>query len=293
MIFLAISLLLSFFIHAEDKVRVQSTTEFKDKNNAKREVGKVLQKYTGKPVKIIFDEPPLYLSNLIDTLYKNINGFVITQKDERKLQKAHANSTYGEITTNGICQLISELQPTNKDLFYDLGCGVGRFNLEIFARTPIAKSIGIELSEDRYNMAKQAHNKFIELVKKNKDRMEQETVRTILHPHRKLEFRNQDILRVNWREAIFPLLEGNTIFVYLASTCMTTEFLARLEAQLIRLLSEVKALAQGQKIGSVIILTLKKFPQNPEFEVHFEKAKTYKIDMSWSDNVKVYQYRSQ
>lgn len=293
MIFLAIFLLLSFFIHAENRVRIQSAAEFKDKNNAKREVGKVLQKYTHKPILVSFEEPPLYLSHLIDTIYKNINGFLITQKDEEKLQKAQANSTYGEITSNGICHLISELQPTRHDLFYDLGCGVGRFNLEIFARTPIAKSIGIELADGRYALAKQARKSFFEIINKNKARIEKETVRNILNSDRKLEFRNQNMLEVNWREAMVPLLEGHSVFVYLASTCMTTEFLNTLTAQLITFLNEVKINAQGKKTGSLILLTLKKIQKNPDFQVHFKKAKTYQVDMSWSDNVDVYQYRSQ
>ena len=53
------------------------------------------------------------------------------------------------------------------DVFYDLGSGVGKFNLYVAAMNEIRKSVGLEIGERRNREANQARQIFINKMKKH------------------------------------------------------------------------------------------------------------------------------
>jgi hypothetical protein len=290
MIFLLVCATLTLSLDAQNHIRIQAPFEFKDKNNANRELGKVLEKYSYSPVTVLLEEPPLAITYLIDKIYAHINCYDLSTKDAEKLKKAGANGTYGEITHQGITDLIEILKPTHKDFFIDCGCGGGRFNIEFFVRTPIAKSIGIELAHSRYKKALTAKTRLLELIKSEKHRIDPHLPEHIQNRSRSLEFRNYDILNMTWRELIEPLLAGSTIFIYVASTCMSSDFLHKLAQQLVHILKETQAHGHGSYAGTIKLLTLREFPKDQLFEAYFKKDDIHDIDMSWARSVPVYQY---
>lgn len=106
-------------------------------------------------------------------------------------------------------------KPTEKDVFYDLGSGIGRMTVKMYLDTPIQKSTGIELADSRHNQA---------LAIK-------EELKEKLVPGRTLEFKKGDILKTNLADATI---------IYTASTCFSDEFMKKLTNKLASLKKGLK-----------------------------------------------------
>lgn len=82
--------------------------------------------------------------------------------DEREIWDAtyglHDGSAkiYGEIPPDSITQLIDELHLGPDSVFYDLGSGIGRMVLQVHLTTAAKKACGIEIAEERHNIAQKA-----------------------------------------------------------------------------------------------------------------------------------------
>lgn len=63
--------------------------------------------------------------------------------------------TYGTISDEGIQKLLNDIHTlTNKDVFYDLGSGIGNVCKYVFDNTNVGKCVGIEYDNDRYSISK-------------------------------------------------------------------------------------------------------------------------------------------
>ena len=86
-------------------------------------------------------------------------SFLAPDKTEIDLDKinnnSNVNATYGTITPNGINTLIQHLHINSKDVFLDLGAGIGNVVVQFALNTPIKKAIGIEYVGSRYQQALQ------------------------------------------------------------------------------------------------------------------------------------------
>ena len=90
---------------------------------------------------------------IIDQYYSSVSGFGISKEDEEHIRKSGCASTYGEITVDSVQKLIDYLQPKQSDVFADAGCGVGKLATQFILASPVKKSIGVELSKERYDKA--------------------------------------------------------------------------------------------------------------------------------------------
>lgn len=89
----------------------------------------------------------LYSNNQIGGLDK----FIDVNEDKQIFDKNNYEYTYGELTNDGIKQLLKSIDTKNK-IFYDLGSGNGNVVINAITNFPeLKKSIGIELSKIRYN----------------------------------------------------------------------------------------------------------------------------------------------
>lgn len=190
--------------------------------------------------------------DLIKRIYKNINGFSIDPQESTKISEAGGNSTYGEITDEGVLQLIKELNPTKDDVFYDLGSGAGRMVITMHLISPVKKTLGIELASSRHEKAMQALKDIKKEIK--------------VHPLRIIDFKNEDLLK-------FPLHDATII--YTASTCFSDKFMEKLTKKL------AQELPKGAKV-----LTLRQLAQDSAFNL----KKQLQVPMTWSNNVTVYVY---
>lgn len=91
--------------------------------------------------------------NVIKTLYGECTRTQISEEDEKLFELAKSNDAYGELTFQGVRTLMQETEMTKDDVFYDLGCGVGKVVLQIACESPVQKAVGIELSKARYTTA--------------------------------------------------------------------------------------------------------------------------------------------
>lgn len=88
-----------------------------------------------------------YIENLYNNI-PNINGIYHNEYD----------TVYGELNLDEIDKLFKIIEIKNNDIFYDLGCGSGKINLYIALKYNI-KSIGIEIIEKRFQVAKSIKKK--------------------------------------------------------------------------------------------------------------------------------------
>jgi SAM-dependent methyltransferase len=82
-------------------------------------------------------------------IYRSIDGFGIPREDERIVARSRSSATYGELMPTATVRLLEQLALTRRDVFYDLGAGVGKVVLLAAATTPVARAVGVELSPER------------------------------------------------------------------------------------------------------------------------------------------------
>ena len=84
---------------------------------------------------------------------KNHTGFGSDITDENI---DPGNLQYGEVTYQGMQPLYSALDLRPGDVFYDLGCGVGKLVLYVALRGDAARSVGLEVGQRRFLLAEGA-----------------------------------------------------------------------------------------------------------------------------------------
>lgn len=193
---------------------------------------------------------PLNAENRINELYRSINGFAISEQERKKIEDAGGNPTYGEITFEGLTTLLRDLKLTEKDVFYDLGSGVGKVCVQVALTTPAA-AIGGELSTDRVLKAEQV----CQILIKNGD----------LKNKKKLRFIEANILAMNLKDATV---------IFICSTCFSKELMQQLTTKMAKLKNGLR------------VLTLKELAPNPAFKL----INTYHVPMTWSNRSAVYLY---
>ncbi|MFO7564193.1 MAG: class I SAM-dependent methyltransferase [Enhygromyxa sp.] len=82
-------------------------------------------------------------------IYREIDGFEIPRKDERAVERSRSSATYGELMPTATVRLLEQLGLTRRDVFYDLGAGVGKVVLLAALTTPVAHAVGVELASRR------------------------------------------------------------------------------------------------------------------------------------------------
>jgi precorrin-6B methylase 2 len=186
----------------------------------------------------------------IQEAYKDKNGYLIGDQESQFIVKEGGAPTYGEITYESARTLFNNLNVTDKDIFYDLGCGVGKLVVQACLTTPMKKCVGIELSSTRFEHAQQVRK---DLVKKNKSL------------GKRIKFYKKNILNDCY---------DNATIIFLCSTCFS-------ESLINALVQKFAALKKGVKIVS-----LKTLPAHESLKHKTD----YYLDMTWSANVPVHIY---
>jgi precorrin-6B methylase 2 len=187
----------------------------------------------------------------IKNVFENRSGFGISAQEDKSIRDSGGAPTYGEITYEGAQKLIEKFKLTKKDVFYDLGCGVGKFVIQVYLDAPVKKAAGIELSTTRIDKAKQA----LEQIKKDK----------LLQKGRRLEFKEQNILDAHLKDATA---------IFISSLCFSDKLLEKVTNKLARLKPGLR------------VATSRKLVENPTFKL----IETLQIPMSWSSSSTIYFY---
>ena len=166
------------------------------------------------------------------------------------MRAAKSSATYGEIRPAATLHLLDALQLTRRDVFYDLGCGVGKVVLLAAMASSAKRCVGVELAADRIALAREVldHAHAQRFVRRGR-----------------VEFREADILRTDLSDATV---------LYTCSTAFPTPFMGRL----------MRKLAALQK--PLTLATLQVLDDHPAFE----QRRVLRLDMSWRRRAKVYIY---
>lgn len=194
------------------------------------------------------DNVPLYIKNL----YEGVSGYGIPLEERETIIGHGGEPTYGEITPEGVSDLVVEFGLKPGDVFYDLGSGVGKVAVQVYLESPVKKSVGVELSKTRHDCG-------APVVRKLKQE-------GLLQRGRQLSLICADILARDYKDATH---------IYTASLCFSDEFMEKLTAHL----------AQSKK--GLIVASLRALPE----EHGFELIKVKQMPMTWSDDTPVYFYR--
>lgn len=190
----------------------------------------------------------------INDIYSSIKLLPLDDKTatgEKKL----VNSTYGEMTYDGVEKLmeVAEIKPGEK--FIDLGSGNGRAAMQIFVNSDVAESFGVEFHPERFKNAEAALKKLYKLKPE------------LLDSDRLLSYQLQNI------KDIYFLNDVNII--YMCSTCYPEELLD----------SVYDKIKESKNIRCII--THKKYDK---FKSLLPNEKTANLCCTWSPNLTWYIY---
>jgi hypothetical protein len=141
----------------------------------------------------------------INSLYDD-NIFVnISNETQNLFQKDNYASTYGELTQEGMKQMLEGID-TNGKVYYDLGSGLGKTVLSAVLDHNFNKAIGIELATERYNIAENALTMIPEQNRNN------------------IEFHNKDFF-----DPSISLTDADVVFI--SSLCFPEQILNKLSTK--------------------------------------------------------------
>lgn len=192
------------------------------------------------------------INHFLSSLYKTVEGYSISPEESHLIKKCGGDPTYGEITREAVKILIDKIKPSEHDIFYDLGSGQGKMTIQMYLTTPVKKSIGIELSKNRFDASEKFKQELAGL--------------DLLNPQRSLEFYNKNI-------ADIPLHDAT--IVYISSLCFPKELIKKITDNIKR-----------DNKNKLYLITLSALSDNQGFTLK-EKLT---LPMSWSNTSQVYIY---
>lgn len=183
--------------------------------------------------------------------YDGLHNWYVSEAGNIYVENKVDNMLYGEITYQAMEILANKLKPTSRDVFYDLGCGVGKLVTYMYLTRPFNKCVGIEMIGSRYKLA--------ELVWKLAD------AEKVLDRNRKLVFIHNNIRNEHFKDATI---------IYMSSLCFPSELMEELNHKFIKL-------KKGLRIISLISL-----PPHPSLKL--QEVST--LPMTWNENSTIYYY---
>ena len=160
---------------------------------------------------------------------ENLSAYTISFKDKNKFIKGNYDSEYGTLEKNGLKTIIKKVGEyknndkwINDKVFIDLGSGEGK--VSIFALDyPFNKSLGVELSTDRHNIAINNKNKLSE------------------NKQKRIFFYNIDFLKYNLEEVDL---------IYISSLCFSSSFLEKISDKLSKELKKGSIVCTSSKLSN-------------------------------------------
>ncbi|XWN35242.1 MAG: methyltransferase domain-containing protein [Roseivirga sp.] len=197
-------------------------------------------------------QTPEKLAKKLETIYADISGFGIASAEADYIREQGGAPTYGEIVYSSMDEVLKRLKVKSQDVFYDLGCGVGKFVLYTHLATRTKKSVGIELSESRFKGAQKAK--------------ERAQVAGLMDSNRQVSFVHEDIIQADLSDATI---------IFMCSTCFS-------ETLMQNLVDNFLTLKPGLQI-----VTLKQLPEHARLQ-HVEGTN---FPTSWSGNSPFHFYK--
>lgn len=155
----------------------------------------------GNPKKAIDELYQGYLAKV----YQDVESYGSYHPDEHQaFIQSGVSFTYGEMLYPSVKKILTKLKLSNKDIFLDLGSGLGKFALQVFMQSAVGKVIGIEALP---KLSEQAQKVVIGV---------QEEFPFFWEDNRELTIITGNFLTQSWQ---------NANVVYMCSTCFRPELL--------------------------------------------------------------------
>ena len=165
-----------------------------------------------------------------DTLYSEVDAEV------RQSMFATSNEIYGELYYYSVVKLLRFLEVTNKDVFLDVGSGLGRLVFQIFFLTNIVSVIGIEINRQRHDIAHKIKGKI------------QSQLPKLFHEKRSLNFIYGDFLKQHFHDVTI---------VYVCSTVFSFDLLTAI-GEKINQMQNVQKVVSLRKIPNLHLFEMNK-----------------------------------
>lgn len=207
---------------------------------------------------------------ILDTIYKDISGYGIPQKETELIKKEGGDSTYGQITYEGAAVLLEHLAIDENTVFFDLGSGTGALIWQTYLTTPAKKCIGVELSETRYKHAKSTEHFASDLApvcfKFESDMRSKLKLGKVAWPSKKtMTFKQENMTKTDIKDATV---------IFMCATCFPEDLMKTMT-------NRFAELKDGLRIA-----TLKQLPPHDDMYL----MQTLTLPMTWSKNSPVYIY---
>lgn len=193
----------------------------------------------------------LSLRQIMNRAYKDLCGFEIPKTDSLTIKKSKGSPVYGEIKQAALDKLLSYLNLSTKDVFYDLGSGVGKVIMQTALSTPAKKIVGVELSHSRHHEAEIALSRLI---------AHDPSLKT------KVMLLNKDLMTVDLSDATV---------IYSCSTAFSIKFMAEIVKRLLTFPQTFR------------LVSLQELPEENDFELE----DILRLDMSWLRSTPVHIYK--
>jgi len=162
--------------------------------------------------------------------------------------------TYGELMREGVLEIIQHTAMGPSDVFYDLGCGVGKVVVQVGIESSVERTIGLEVIPHRVACANTA------------------IANLLNHPHCPVKLQQNGNKRVEIREEdIFKgLWQNDATVVYGCLNCFSSQQIF----ELLQLISNSPKLTW--------FVTTADIPEEMVKECHMELKKQVDVPVSWS-----------
>ena len=154
---------------------------------------------------------------IFTTLYTDVNGFDISNKAAGRQTMDNRALTYGEVTFEGFGELLRDLGPRARGIFYDLGSGTGKAVILAALLGQFSVLVGIEILPELCAAAQQVRGRY---------RGETDRMVAPLESNPNIFFIPRDLLNYDWSD-------GDVIFCQ--TTCFPPPLMRALEEQLNKL----------------------------------------------------------
>jgi precorrin-6B methylase 2 len=180
---------------------------------------------------------------ILETLYKDVNGYAISTRARRKICNADKAHTYGEVVPESFYQMMVRVSPIKGEVFYDLGSGTGKAVILASLFFEFSKCIGIETLEDLHKASRQVLENYQHYA-------------VVQREKRFIDFINTNFLE-------YDISDGDIFFIH--ATCFPDELMSQLGKRL-----------EFAKTGARVITVTKTFESDK-----FQSVDHHEYQMSW------------
>lgn len=191
----------------------------------------------------------------MDNIYKSLGALESVNDEKVASAKVLVNSTYGEMTFDGMETLIREANIGPNDVFVDLGSGNGRAVIQTFVNAGTRRAYGIEFHPERSYNSERALKKVY-----------QQRPECLAHD-RICSFQLQNI------KDVYTL--GDATVIYMCSTCYPEELLDAV----------YEKVKQSKNLRCII--THKQYDKFKEF---LPKVRTVTVSCTWNPKLSWFLY---